>query len=473
MATQNGTLNIPGQNVSATGGVQSSALMTLTGLAQPQISNAYWWQYGFYTMFNTFNTMGMMREVAGDYAQHFEGGHPVPAWTVGSVVTPSGGPGQPIVLGVATTSVSTITNTVYPQATETVRFKNTYSGYISNVALVGGVWQVTVQPFDPSWVLTASIGDGIWQQSQLSIQGSQDPLNTKVTPDVEVSYPLQIVRNTGQIDGSGELTALWTTTDQFGNTITPYYKEWIPQEIRQTVYLDNSIFFSYPNLNGVASGANSMVGMDYAISNGGYTQSYPIGNFGLLQIQELARVAMKNSSGNEFFGFGGPDFDFAAQNGLSAIFSQNPIVYDAGGINEPMLTKFAANEGEFSSEITEGAKGIVVNFRRVKWGPVNFIFTPYQRIGSVQAGGMPGFKESSWCFWIPMSKAANAKGTMIDRFKIAVRAYNGKSRKMQIWTYGGQSPENKNGYDGTIIDTLSEMGPEYNDLSKFLISKGY
>ncbi len=473
MATQNGTLNIPGANVGATGGVQSSAVMTLTGLAKPQIVNMYWWQYGFYTMFNTFNTMGMIREVAGDYAQHFEGGHPVPNWQVGSVVTPSPGAGQAIVLGVAAANVSGITSTVYPAATETVRFKNGTSGYINTVALVGGVWQVNITPFDPSWVLTASVGDYIWSESQLSIQGSQDPLNNKITPDVEVSFPLQIIRTTGTLEGSGELTELWATTDQFGNTINPYYKEYIPQEIRQTVYIDNEIFFGYPNLNSVAGGANKMVGMDYAISNGGYTQSYPIGNFGLLQIQELSRVAMKNTAGNEFFGFGGPDFDFAAQNGLSAIFAQNPIVYDGGGVNEPMLSKFAANEGEFSTDVTGAAKSIVVNFRRVKWGPVNFIFTPYQRIGSAQAGGAPGFKETSWCFWIPMSKAGNAKGTMVDRFKLAVRAMNGKSRKLQMWTYGGQSPQNKNGYDGTIIDTLSEIGTEYNDISKFLISKGY
>jgi hypothetical protein len=216
-----------------------------------------------------------------------------------------------------------------------------------------------------------------------------------------------------------------------------------------------------------------MIGLDYAITNGGYTNYYPAGNFGLTRITEMARVAQKRSAGNEFFGFGGPDFDFAAQNGLSPVFAQNPIVYDAGGINEPLLSKFAANEGEFDADVTNAAKGIVINFRRVKFGPVCFYFTPYQRIGQLEAGGLPGFKESGWCFWIPMSKAANTKGTLVDRFKLTVQAMDGKSRKLLMWTWGGMAPENKDGQDAIKIETLSTIGTDYYDTSKFIVSKTY
>jgi hypothetical protein len=42
-----------------------------------------------------------------------------------------------------------------------------------------------------------------------------------------------------------------------------------------------------------------------------------------------------------------------------------------------------------------------------------------------------------------------------------------------MWSYGGAAAQNKNGYDGQIIEALSEIGTEYQDIDKFIICKPF
>lgn len=408
--------------------------------------------------------MGLTRQVAGPTAQHLEGGHPVPNWHVGTVVTLPAVAGNPIVLTVSANDV--INGTVFPDVGESVRFQNTYSGQITNKQLVGGLWQVTILPHDPSWLLTAAVGDGVWMIDQLSAEGSQTPNNSKVVPSETVSYPLQIIRNSEQITGSAELTELWTDRDQFGNPINPMYLETLLLEMRHTVYWSNATFFGHPNLNPSNIDGNRMYGMDYTVSNGGYTQQYPNGQFTLVEIQNMARVAIKRSSGTEFVGFGGPDFTFAANAGLMGVFSQNPALYETNGGGSPLTARFN------DMQMTEKT-GIKINIRRVNWAGINFDWIPIQQWGQTQTGGETGFKESGYCFWIPMSKGQTVQGQLVDRFKITERAYGGKTRKLNMWRWGGAAPENKNGYDGQIIECLSEVGTEYYGIDKFMVCKPF
>lgn len=452
-------------NYNATSGTLDTSFLSLYNQAKPQISNVWWWRYGYFCGINAFNTMGMTRNVAGNAAQHLEAGHPVPNWHVAAVITPAVAAGDPIVLSV--TANDTINDTVYPAVGETVRFMNTKEGYISAKTQVGSVWRLTILPLDSSWVLTSAAGEGVWMIDQMSIEGSQSPNNAKVIPSELVSYPLQIIRNVAQLTGSAELTELWSDVDQFGRKINPYYLETINLEMEHTTYWDNAVFFGYPNFNTSAVSGNRMYGMDYTISNGGYTQLYPTGLFTLVDLQTMARVAMKRTAGNEFLGIGGPDFNFAAQSGLSGVFSQNPIVYQTG-VNNPYAAKFVSNE----TELTD-TKGIAINIRRVNWGGVNFNFMPIQRFGQTQTGGETGFKESGYCFWIPLSKSQTQKGDLKDRFQLTAREYQGKTRKMQMWSYGAAAPANKNGYDGQLIECLSEVGTEYYDIEKFIICKPF
>ena len=453
----------------AVAGTTTSEYLSVYGSAMPQNSAVLWWQYGYFNPIIALKAIGLTRKVAGPAAQHFEDGHPVPNWVIGSVVTPAVNPGDSIVLSVSAQSVST-QDTVYPQQKERFRLYNGQEAYISNVSQVGGQWRVTGVPMDETVTLSAAAGQSMWMIDQLSGEGSQSPSNSKVLPDQLISYPLQIVRDNQQLTGSAELTQLWVTRDQFGNPMSVYYKETALLEMRQTTYLSNAAFWGQPNLNTANIDGNAMYGMDYAISAGGYSHLYPNGNFSLTDIATLYRVSQKNSSGNEFFGICGPDFMAAAQNGLQGVFAQNPIVYQAGnvGFTSTYASKFIANEDELKDQI-----GIAVNIRNTSWAGVHFHWVNVQQFGQAQTGGAAGRTETGYAFFIPMSKAANVKGTFENRFNLTSRSMNGKDREMLLWSYGGAAPQNKNGYDGMLIESLSEIGTEYWDISKFIVCKPF
>lgn len=453
----------------AVAGTMTTDLLSAYGTLKPQNSSVLWWKYGYFCPINAIKSIGLTRQVAGPAAQHFEGGHPVPNWIVGSVVTAPAVAGDPIVLGVSAQNVSA-QNTVYPSQGERFRLVNGQEAYITSVTLVGGTWRVTAIPMDSTVTLSAAAGQSMWMIDQLSAEGSQSPNNSKVIPKQLLSYPLQIVRNNTQLTGSGELTELWTTTDQFGNKISAYYEQTLNLEWNQTTKISNSVFWGQPNANTSNITGNAMYGMDYTISSGGYTHLYPNNNFTLTDLATLARVSQKRSAGNEFFGIAGPDFMFATQNGLQGVFAQNPIVFQSGSVSSSSsyAKNFVSNMDELKDEM-----GIVVNIRHVGYGGVNFDWVGVQQFGQEQTGGAAGRNESSFCFFIPMSKSANLKGDFTSRFSLTSRSYEGKNREMLMWSYGGSAAQNKNGYDGQIIEALSEIGTEYQDIEKFIICKPF
>ncbi len=453
----------------ATAGTMTTDLASAYGTLKPQNSSVLWWKYGYFCPLNAIKAIGLTRNVAGPAAQHFEGGHPVPNWIVGSVVTAPAVAGDAIVLAVSSQNVSG-QNTVYPSVGERFRLVNGQEAYITAVTLVSTTWRVTAIPMDVTVTLQATAGDSMWMIDQLSPEGSQSPNNSKVIPKQLLSYPLQIIRNDTQITGSGELTELWTTTDQLGNKISTYYEQTLILEWNQTTKMSNAVFWGQPNNNSANIAGNAMYGMDYTISSGGYTHLYPNGNFTLTDLATLARVSQKRSAGNEFFGIAGPDFMFATQNGLQGVFAQNPIVFQSGSVSSSSsyAKNFVSNEDELKDEM-----GIVVNIRHVAWGGVSFDWVGVQQFGQEQTGGANGRTESAYCFFIPMSKSANLKGDFQSRFALTSRTFEGKNREMLMWSYGGASALNKNGYDGQIIECLSETGTEYQDIEKFIICKPF
>lgn len=453
---------------SATSGTYTSEFASVYGNAKPQIAAQLWWKANYFNPIIALKTMGLTRDVAGDYAEHYETGHQNPNWIVGRVVAPAGAPNAPLVVTVAPVDIAA-DNTVFAQVGVSVRLAGGREAYVSNVQLVGGEWQVTLLPWNATWQLSASTGDSMWTIGQTSLEGSQTPNTQTNQPMEKVRYPLEIVRNNENITGSGELTELWTNTDQFGNNINPPTLETLTLEMRQTTQLSNKVFFGYPNQNATSlAGYRKMYGMDYTISNGGYTHLYPTGLFTLNDLATMSRVMMKRNSGNEIFFFGGPDFQFAAQQGLPSVFSQNPIVFKTNAGSSPYASKFVSNQDELQDQF-----GIAMNIRYVNWGGVHFNWCACQQFGQNQTGGGTGHNESGYAFGIPMTKAANAKGVMQDRFKLTYRKQNGKSREMVLWSHGGAAPQNKNGYDGQVLEALSEMGTEYNGIENFIICKPF
>lgn len=448
-------LNISVSPFGATGAPTSSQFLSTYNTLMPQVLNKLWYKRNYFTPILALKSMGMVEQVAGPQAQHLEAGHPVPNWHVGGIVSSPSGPGGQIVLSVSPQDVS-LSNNVFPSISETVRFVDGTSGYISNVVNTSGSnFNITVLPFYLSWTLSPSVNDSIWVIDQQSIEGSSEPGNYKSVATDMVFYPMQIIRNSAQMTGSSVLTALWTQTDQLGNVTTPYYMQTLELEMAHNTYVGNAAFWGDQNLNPAIPG-NRMYSLWYSSNTAGQTIPYNTGLFTLTQLQSAYRISKQLSSGSEFFIMGGPDFNASWQNGLTSIFGQNPIVYKTGADIQSFQSQFQGNDANL-----QGSMGVGMNIRCVMWGGVSFYACDVQQWGQIESGGAPGRTESGYAFALPMAKSANEKGDYVSRFSLTTRALNGVTRENIMWEYGGAAATSKNGNDTRNIDILSEVGTRF------------
>lgn len=447
--------NITYSPYASTSAPLTSSFLSTYNTLKPQVLNMLWWKRNYFTPILALKSLGMTEQVGGPQSQHLEAGHFVPNWHVGAIVSAPSGPGGSIVLGVQPQDVSLV-NSVFPAMTETVRFVDGTSGYISAApALVGGQWQITITPFYTTWTLSPSVGDSIWMIDQQSIEGSADPANYKEVPTQMNYYPLQIIRNGKSMTGSSVLTELWANKDQLGNKIDAYYLQTLELEMEHNTMVSNAAFWGDINQNPTIPG-NRMYSLWYTSSTAGQTIPYNNGLFTLTNIQQAYRISKQLSAGSEYFIMGGPDFNASWQNGLSSVFGQNPIVYSQGADIQSVQNLFQANETNLA-----GGQGIGINLRRVNWGGTHFYACDVQQWGQIESGGAPGRTESGYAFGIPMSKSANVSGDFVSRFRLTTRALNGVTRENIMWEYGGAAASNKNGNDNRVINCLSEVGTTF------------
>jgi hypothetical protein len=427
----------------ATAANASNQLLSFWEIAKPQYSNIVFYDHRYILPMNVFKSLGLMREIAGESAFHFEAGWIHPNFHVSNSTS-----GTIITVTVAVADVQD--GTVYPRVTDTVVFKDGNAGVITGKTGTS----ITITTLDSGQSLSVTAGDAIWITGNSQAEASSAP-DSRVTGRSKYEFPLQIIRETVDMTGSALTSALWYEKDQFGNMRDTYNSGYLDAEFRFLEQLGNTAIFGPVNNNTTAITPTNMYSMDYVTSTSGKTLPYVAGNYGINEFKENIRYARKKASGSKFLVMAAPELSLSMTTGLSDVFTQNPNLFGTVG------------KSEFSSTFTAGyendakEKQVDINFKKINYDGIDFHIVNVQQWGIEVGGGANGFKQTGYGFFIPLTKAQDAAGTLMDRFMMTYKKKDRWNRAMQVWETGAQAQVPTNDVDELKVNYLGHWGTEF------------
>lgn len=423
----------------------TTAMQSFFEVAKPQISNIIFYNRKYILPMNVFKTMGLTREIKGELAEHFEAGWIHPNFQAGQTVG-AVGVGNPISFNVAASNI--INGNIYPRVTNIVLFKNGNSGIVTSVTAP----QVTITPLDPAFNLSVTQGDSFWIIANAQVEGSS-PMTSADTGRELLQYPLQNIRENWSGTGQAITNELWFDKDQFGNMRDTYSSGYFDAEFRFWEQVGNAAIFNPFNAGGTT--ASMMYSMDYVADTQGNTTQYVGGNFGINEIKELKRYAAKQASGSHFIFMVAPDLYDSIQTGASDVLSQNPNMLANAG-NTTFSTLFTAGYENYAKQL-----GINIQFSHINFAGHLFEIVPIGQWGLDTTGGAAGFKQSGYGYCIPLTKSADASGTLRDRFCMTYKKNLKWNRAIQVVETGMQAQVPTNGVDEVNINILGQWGTEF------------
>lgn len=438
-------MSITQQN--ATSFQNTTAMQSFFEVAKPQISNIIFYNRKYILPMNVFKTMGLMREIKGEMAEHFEAGWLQPNVHAAANAT-AGGAGQTLTF---TVSANDVTNgNIYPRETNVVLFKNSTSGIVTDVTGTS----VTVTPLDPTYTLSVTAGDALWIIANAQVEGSS-PMAPADTGRELLQYPLQIIRENWSGTGSAVTNELWFDKDQFGNMRDTYSSGYFDAEFRFWEQVGNSAIWNPYNNNTGSVPQSMMYSMNYVADTQGNTTQYVGGNFGINEFKEMKRYAAKQASGSHFMFMVAPDLYDSIQTGASDVLAQNPNVLANAG-STTFSTLFTAGYENYAKQL-----GIDIQFSHVNFAGHLFEIVPVGQWGLDVTGGAAGFKQSGYGFAIPLTKSADAAGTLRDRFCMTYKKNFKWNRAFLAVETGMLASTPTNGVDEVNINMLGQWGTEY------------
>lgn len=425
----------------------SNQLLSFWEIAKPQYSNIVFYDHRYILPMNVFKSLGLMREIAGESAFHFEAGwiHP----NFHTTTTTSGSAGGDITITVSPSDVQDSSYS-YPRVTDTVLFKDGTSGVITAKSGTS----LTITSLDSTVALATTSGDAIWITGNSQIEASSAPAS-RVTGRSKYEFPLQIIRETVDMTGSALTSQLWYEKDQFGNMRDTYNSGYLDAEFRFLEQLGNTAIFGPVNNNTSVITPTNMYSMDYVCSTSGKTLPYVAGSYGINEFKENIRYARKKASGSKFLVMAAPELSLAMTTGLSDVFTQNPNLFGTVG------------KSEFSSTFTAGyendakEKQVDINFKKINYDGIDFHIVNVQQWGIEVGGGANGFKQTGYGFFIPLTKSQDAAGTLMDRFMMTYKKKDRWNRAMQVWETGAQAQVPTNDVDELKVNYLGHWGTEF------------
>lgn len=430
----------------ATSANASNQLLSFWEIAKPQYSNIVFYDHRYILPMNVFKSLGLMREIAGESAFHFEAGWIHPNFHASNTTS-----GTTITVDIAVGDTQDGAYS-YPRATDTVLFKDGTAGRITAKPAYN---QVTITTLEQGQSLSVTAGDAIWITGNSQIEASSAP-DSRVTGRSKYEFPLQIIRETVDMTGSALTSQLWYEKDQFGNMRDTYNSGYLDAEFRFLEQLGNTAIFG--PVNGLTNGGGlptNMYSMDYVTSTSGKTLPYVNGSYGINEFKENIRYARKKASGSKFLVMAAPELSLAMTTGLSDVFTQNPNLFGTVG------------KSEFSSTFTAGyendakEKQVDINFKKINYDGIDFHIVNVQQWGIEVGGGANGFKQTGYGFFIPLTKAQDAAGTLMDRFMMTYKKKDRWNRAMQVWETGAQAQVPTSDVDELKVNYLGHWGTEF------------
>lgn len=444
-------------NTSQQGGFQaqeSNAMQSFFAEEKPQISNIVWYNHKGILPMNVYKTMGLMKEIAGETAQHFERGWVHPNWHIAANVT-AGGAGQQITVQVAAADV--VNNTAYTRTTDTIWQANGNYSSVVNKVFSGGFWQITLNPYDPNVTLSVTAGDAMWIIGNSQLEGTDQPAPRDMGSQL-LQFPLQIVKETVAWTGSVLANEQWFTTDQFGRPRDTYNSGYIDGDYRFTEQMGNITTFQTPNINPNNTDVN-MYGVDYVCNTVGNTVDYFNGSYGINEFKENIRYINKLGTGPKSWVMTAPEANLAFQTGASDVLSQNPnqfVKEDAS--NTDWTDKFTSG---YEAMATANNLAVDITFKKLSYGGKVFYICEVQQWGYDSTGGADGWGVTGNMYFIPLQKSEDAEGTVRDRFTLTYKKFQKWNRSLHVWETGAWANNPTNSIDNLQLNILGHWGTEF------------
>ena len=424
------TVNVPLQ--SGYGGQNNNAMQSFFTVDKPQMANIVFYNNHGILPMNIFKTMGLQEELAGMLSQHFEADWVHPNFHAGNSIS-AGGPGQQLVINVAASDV--VNGTVYSRVTDTIEQSNGNWSSVVAKNLVGGTWQLTLNPYDPTVTLSVTQGDALWIIANVQAEGGTSPA-PRDTGRQLFQYPVQIFGECWNATDQGLTNELWFAMDQLGQSRTTYNSGYIDSEYRFLTQLGNAMVFQTPNTNPSNTDVN-LYGIDYVVNSVGNVVDYFNGSYGINEVKENLRYANKLGSGGRFFVMSGPEMQMSFNTGSSDVLAQNPNQFVHVAEDSTYTAQFA---GGYAKEATEEGLMTDITFTSLKWGTTKLFFNEIKQWGYDSTGGANGWNTSGNAYMIPLSRCEDVEGTVQDRFRMTYKKLADVNLAMFIWLTGAFAP---------------------------------
>jgi len=434
----------------------SNAMQSFFAEQKPQISNIVFYNHKGILPMNVYKTMGLMKEVAGETAQHYEAGWVHPNWHVQGNAT-AGGPGQQLTVVVSAAEVAASNNTAYTRVTDTIwQADGNFSSVVAKT-LVGNEWQVTLNPYDPTVTLSVTAGDAMWIVGNTQLEGTDQPA-PRDTGKQLLQFPLQTIKETVKFTGTALSNELWFSSDQFGQPRDTYNSGYIDADYRFVEQMGNITTFQTPNINPNNTDVN-MYGIDYVVNSTGNTVDYFNGSYGINEFKENIRYANKQGTGAKFWMMTAPELNLSFQTGASDVLAQNPNQFvKEDGNNADYTEKFTAGYEQMA--VGAGLE-VNINFKKLSYGGKVFYVCEVQQWGYDSTGGADGWGVTGNGYFIPLQRSEDAEGTVRDRFTCTYKKFQRWNRSLHVWEYGAWASNPNSTNDSLQLNFLGEWGTEF------------
>jgi hypothetical protein len=150
-----------------------------------------------------------------------------------------------------------------------------------------------------------------------------------------------------------------------------------------------------------------------------------------------------------------PELNLSMTTGMSDVFTQNPNLFGSVTSSEYSKSFMAGYEPQAA------IMGVDIDFKKISYGGYTFHLCPVHQWGLDVSGGADGFKQTGYGFFIPLTKAQDAEGTLRDRFCMTYKKKDKYNRAMKVWETGANAAIPTDDVDVLNVNFLGHWGTEF------------
>lgn len=456
--------------------VASEGIFTAFQLAQgiPQVRRQLMVRHNMVKNFySTLRELGLGSPLQGPEFFHYEEDWIVNNFLVGSVVTPSSGPGTNVIIALDVTSMYTTTipgagvvRFSYPAQWDVVQLHDGSNGTIIFKDTTTNPHRLTVRPFDVTQDLASTLtaGERYFLPTNGFGEGTYGAAS-KIPRVYKWTNNTQIIKSNFSETGSSMTNKLpFRNIKGMDGSLMILGGE--ATELLQQDRISGALFFGKQADNiTVTSDATGMTvpvkytqGLDDFIEEEGNLLSYPNSGFDLESFDAMGEIFNRERIGTK---------NILMPMAYNLHAQINTLLKD---YMDYTCFEYAMQGGSpFKSDIFSNTEGkdffLWLDFQGVRKNGYNYLIKHQAELDSVMGAGTPGYKWSRTGYAIPVEAFKNADGSngLIPSIGYRFKSLNGYSRENIINYTGGAGTYNKatSTLDAMSMDLLWEGGGEF------------